>query len=200
MLFHRYLEETIGNKPTLSMLRAMVRRRGMIFTVRRLAEEAKISTNECALTTQHLERLGIINIQPIGKAYHLTLNEKSYILNQIIRSVFDAEKKTIPQLIQTLKKYLTSKKITSAVLFGSVSKGEEQIDSDVDLLIISNDLDGAIDAISKASSEVFEVFHGKISHIIFTEKQLKSKKNSDLIRSILSNHILICGKELSDIK
>ncbi len=50
------------------------------------------------------------------------------------------------------------------------------MDSDVDLLIISNDLDGAIDAVSKASSETFEVFHGKISHIVFSEKQFKSKK------------------------
>ena len=200
MLFHRYLEEIIGNKPALGMLRAMVRQKGMIFTVRRLADEAKISINECALTTQHLERFGIINIQPIGKAYHLTLNEKSYILNQIIRLIFDAEKNTMPQLIQTLKKYLTSNKITSAVLFGSVSKGEEQTDSDVDLLIISNDLDNTIDAVSKVSSKVFEIFHGKISHVIFSEKQFKSKKNSDLIRSILSDHILICGKELSAIK
>ena len=95
MLFHRYLEEIMGNKPALSMLRAMVRQKGMIFTVRRLADEAKISINECALTTQHLERFGIINIQPIGKAYHLTLNEKSYILNQIIQLIFDAEKNTI---------------------------------------------------------------------------------------------------------
>jgi predicted nucleotidyltransferase len=200
MLFHRYLEETIGNKSALSMLRAMIRRRGMIFTVRRLAEEAKISINECALTTQHLERVGIINIQPIGKAYHLTLNEKSYILNQIIRPTFVAEKNTMRQLIQTLKKYLTAKKIISAVLFGSVTKGEEQIDSDIDLLIISNDFDGTLDVISKASSKVFEVFHGKISHIVFSEKQFKTKRNSDLMKSILSNYILICGKELSDIK
>jgi predicted nucleotidyltransferase len=200
MLFHKYLEETIGNKPALSMLRAMIRRRGMVFTVRRLAEEAKISINECSLTTQYLERIGIINIQPIGKAYHLTLNEKSYILNQILRPIFEAEKNTMQQLIQMLKKYLTNKKTVSAVLFGSVTKGEERLDSDIDLLIISNDIDSAIDSVSKASSKVFEVFHGKISHIVFSEKQFKTKRNGDLMKSILSNHMLICGKELSDIK
>ncbi len=199
MLLHRYIEETLGNKPAVSMLRTMVRQRGMIFTVRRLAEEANVSPNESAMTTHHLERLGIIKIQPVGRAYQLELNEKSYILNKIIKPVFDAEQNTIPQLIQILKKYLDGKKVISAVLFGSVVKREEKIDSDIDLLIISNDFDYAISVVSKASMEVFEVFHGGASHMVFSEKEFKSKKNGDLIRSILSSHILICGKELSDI-
>ena len=163
------------------------------------SEEANISPNESAMTTHHLERLGIIKIQPVGRAYQLELNEKSYILNKIIKPVFDAEQNTTPQLIQTLKKHLDGKKVISAALFGSVAKREEKIDSDVDLLIISNDFDYAISVVSKASMEVFEVFHGKVSHIVFSEKKFKSKKNGDLIRSILSSHILICGKELSDI-
>ncbi|MEW6043227.1 MAG: nucleotidyltransferase domain-containing protein [Thermoproteota archaeon] len=166
--------------------------------MRRLAEEAKISPNESAMTAHHLEKLGIIKIQPVGRAYQLELNEKSYILNKIIKPVFDAEQNTVPQVIQTLKKYLDDKKIISSVLFGSVVAREEKIDSDIDLLIISNDFDYAISVVSKASMEVFEVFHGNISHIIFSEKEFKSKKNGDLIRSILSNHILICGKKLSD--
>lgn len=199
MLFHRYVEEILGNKPAISMLRALVRQRGMVFTVRRLAEEANISPNESATTTQHLERLGIIIIQPVGRAYHLKLNEKSYILNKIIKPVFDAEQNTMSQLTQTLKKHLDDRIIISAILFGSVVKGDEKLDSDVDLLIISNDSDGATSIISKVSMEVFEVFHGSISHILLSEKEFRSKKNGDLIRSILSNHILICGKELSDI-
>lgn len=199
MLFHRYVEEILGNKPAISMLRAMIRQRGMIFTVRRLAEEANISPNESAMTSQHLERLGIITIQPVGRAYHLKLNEKSYILNKIIKPVFNAEQNTISQLTQTLKKHLDDRTIISAILFGSVAKRDEKLDSDVDLLIISNDFDYATSIISKASMEVFEVFHGSISHILFSEKEFRSKKSSDLIRSILSNYILICGKELSEI-
>jgi predicted nucleotidyltransferase len=199
MLFHRYVEEILGNKPAVSMLRAMVRQRGMVFTVRRLAKEANISPNESATTAQHLERLGIITIQPIGKAYHLKLNEKSYILNKILKPVFDAEQNTMSQLTQTLKKHLDDRTIISAILFGSVVQRDEKLDSDVDLLIISNDFDHAISMISKASMDVFEIFHGSISHIIFSEKEFRSKKNGDLIRSILSNHILICGKELSDV-
>lgn len=199
MLLHRYVEEILGNRPAISMLRTMIRQRGMVFTVRRLAEEADISPNESATTTQHLAKLGIVNIQPVGRAYHLKLNEKSYILNKIIKPIFDAEQNTISQLIQTLKKHLGDGKIISAVLFGSVVKQEEKLDSDIDLLIISNDFDHTILLVSKASMDVFEVFHGSISHIVFSVKEFKAKKNDDLIRSIRSSHILICGKELSDI-
>ncbi|MBI5377653.1 MAG: nucleotidyltransferase domain-containing protein [Thaumarchaeota archaeon] len=200
MLLHRYLEETLGSKVAIRLLRTMVRYRGMIFTIRRLAGETNVSPNEAALITHQLEKLGVIRIQPVGRAYQLQLNEESYILNKIIKPILDAEKNTISELVQILKKHLDNKKIISAVLFGSVSKGEEKIDSDTDLLIISDDFDNAILSASKAGEEVFEVFHGKISQIIFSEKQFKSKKNNDLIRSIIANHILICGKELASIK
>lgn len=199
MLLHRYLEEILGNKPAISMLRTMIRRKGMVFTVRRLAEEADVSHNESATTVQHLAKFGIIEVQPVGRAYHLKLNEKNYILNKIIKPIFDAEQSTISQLIQTLKKHLDDRKIISAVLFGSVAKKEEKLGSDIDLLIISDDFDHAISLVSEASTEVFEVFRGSISHIVFSSKEFKAKKAGDLIRSIRSNYTLICGRELSGI-
>ena len=200
MLLHRYLEETLGNRVAISLLRTMVKRRGMVFTVRRLAGEAGVSPNECALITQDLEKLGLIRVQPIGRAYHLQLNEKSYILNKIIRPIVDAEKNTVPEMVKTLRKYFDDKKIISAAIFGSVVSGEEKIDSDIDLFVVSNDYDAAISAVAKSGGEVFEVFHGGISPLVFSEKKFRTKRKEDLIRSIISNHILICGKELDSIK
>ena len=199
MLLHTYLEETLGNKIAISLLRTMIRYRAKIFTVRNLAELAGVSPNEAALTVHKFEDLGLITIQPIGRAYHLQLNEKSYILNKIVKPILDAEKNTMPELVRILKKHLNKKKIISAVLFGSVVRGEEKPDSDIDLLVISNDRDVAISAVSDAALEVAEVLRGNLSHIVFSEKQIRAKKKDDLIRSIISSHILICGKELVDI-
>ena len=196
MLLHRYLEQVLGNKTVITLLRTMITYRGKIFTVRGLADEANVSTNETALVVHDLEKMGIIKIQPIGRAYHLELNEKSYILNEIIEPAINAEKNTLNELIQVLRKCLDTKKIITAAIFGSVVSAEEKIDSDIDLFMISNDHDHAITLVSEASKQVSIRFNGRLSQIIFTEKEFKSKQKGSLVQSIIDNHILICGKKI----
>ncbi|MEK6870624.1 MAG: nucleotidyltransferase domain-containing protein, partial [Thermoproteota archaeon] len=193
---HRYLEQVLGNKTVITLLRTMITYRGKIFTVRGLANEANVSTNETALLVHDLEKMGIIKIQPIGRAYHLELNEKSYLLSEIIEPAINAEKNTINELIQVLRKYFDTKKIITAAIFGSVASVEEKIDSDIDLFIISNDHDHAITLVSEASKQVSIRFNGMLSQIIFTEKEFKAKQKGSLVQSIIDNHILICGKKI----
>ncbi len=197
MLLHRYLESVLGNKVTITLLRTMINYRGKIFTIRGLASEAKISHNEAALTVHDLAKLGIVTIQPVGRAYQIELNDKSYILNKIIEPIISVEKNTFGDLVQLLKKHLDTKKIVTAAIFGSVAKGDEKLDSDIDLLVISNDHDHAIKQISAASQQVFSIFHATLSHIIFTEKEFKDKQKGSLVKSIINNHVLICGKKIA---
>ena len=196
MLLHRYLEEVLGNKISITLLRTMINYKGKIFTVRGLAEQAKVTPNEAALTIHDLERLGIVKIQPVGRAYQLDLNKKSYILNKIIEPIIESEKNTLTEILGLLKKHLDTKKIITAVIFGSVVKRQEKIDSDIDLLVVSNDREHAIAQISEATEQIFSIFHGSISPIIFAEKEFKTKQKESLIRSIIDNHILICGKSI----
>ena len=196
MLLHRYLEQVLGNKTVITLLRTMITYRGKIFTVRGLADEANVSTNETALIVHDLEKMGIIKIQPIGRAYHLEINEKSYLLSEIIEPAINAEKNTMNELIQVLKKYFDTKKIITAVIFGSVASAKEKIDSDIDLFIISNDHDHVITLVSEASKQVSIRFNGILSQIIFTEKEFKAKQKGSLVQSIIDNHILICGKKI----
>jgi len=174
----------------------MINYKGKIFTVRGLAEQAKVTPNEAALTIHDLERFGIVKIQPVGRAYQLDLNKKSYILNKIIEPIIESEKNTLTEILGLLKKHLDTKKIITAVIFGSVVKGQEKIDSDIDLLVVSNDREHAIAQISEATEQIFSIFHGSISPIIFAEKEFKTKQKESLIRSIIDNHILICGKSI----
>jgi len=174
----------------------MINYKGKIFTVRGLAEQAKVTPNEAALTIHDLERLGIVKIQPVGRAYQLDLNKKSYILNKIIEPIIESEKNTLTEILSLLKKHLDTKKIITAVIFGSVVKRQEKIDSDIDLLVVSNDREHAIVQISEATEQIFSIFHGSISPIIFAEKEFKTKQKESLIRSIIDNHILICGKSI----
>jgi hypothetical protein len=220
MLFHGYLESLLGSRVSISLARALVNYQGKVFTVRKLAEAANVSSSEAAVTVQQLERYGILRIQPVGRSYLLTLNEKSYILNRILKPIIDAEQHTMDELVSLLKKRLdkpqqqqqqqqqqkhnhdTSAKrvvIISAALFGSVTMKKEREDSDIDLLIISNDFDAASALASKAKEDVAMTFNGKLSPIIMTEEELRAKKDGSLVHSIANSYIQVAGKDLKDI-
>jgi predicted nucleotidyltransferase len=199
MKLHQYLEKALGNKVSINVLRTLVQYKGKIFTIRRLARDAGVSHPGVSETVNDLEKLGIVQIQPVGRSHQVSLNEKSYVLKKIIEPMFMAEKQTFDQVISILKKHLSTKKIISAVVFGSVSSGQEKEDSDIDVFVVSDDFDNAIMAVSNAGQEIFTKFHSKVSPIVFSESEFKSKKKSDLVYSILDNHIMIYGKNLEDI-
>ncbi len=114
-----------------------------------------------------------------------------------MKPIFRAENETIDELIRILKESLIAEKgLTSVYIFGSVAKHEEQPDSDVDVLMVSDDPENASYAISKAQEEVVAVFNKQLSPLIFREREVHSKKKSDLVNSITSDHILVLGKEL----
>jgi len=200
MKLHKYLEQVLGNKIAISTLRVLVHYKGRIFTIRGLAQDAGASHPEVSATVAELEKFGIVQVQPVGRAHQISLNEKSYVLNEIIEPILQAEEKTLAKVISILKSHLNTKKIISSVIFGSVSGGEEKDDSDIDVLVISDDFDHATEAIANASEDVALGFHTKVSPIIFTKKKFLSKKKDDLIHSILSNHIHLTGLELEKIK
>ncbi len=200
MKLHAYLEQVLGTKAGISILRSLFRYKGKVFTVRGLGRDAGISSVETSRTIEQLEKFGIVKVQPVGRAHQVSLNDKSYILNKIIKPILTAEEKTVSEILTILTKHLTRKKIISAVVFGSVAKGEEKEGSDIDLLVISNDFEYAMEAVADASEEIALAFHTKIAPITFTRKEFASKKKDYLVRSILSNHILITGSALEKIK
>lgn len=123
------------------------------------------------------------------------MNERSFVVRKIIDPIIRAEGETLDELIRVLREcFKNQKKISAVYLFGSVVKGEEKDDSDVDLLVISDDFEAASAAVSIALEKVAVVFHKKLSPLIFSEEQLRTKKKSDLVYAIASNNILIVGK------
>jgi len=196
MRFHGCLEQVLGSKAAIRILRMMIRYQAKVFTKRGLARTADVSANEAALTIHDLEDIGIVKVQPVGRSHQLSLNKKSFILNRIVRPAFKAEEDALSELAKVLKKSLDGKAVVSAALFGSVVTGRERPDSDVDILIISDDFSAAAEAVSGALAEAAEVFHARIAPIIISQKELRSKKKGGLIRSIVSDHIMVCGRDL----
>ncbi len=102
-----------------------------------------------------------------GKAFFYTLNHKNLIVKQL--KIIE----TLTQLSPLLKRLepLTSK----IILFGSSSRGENTLDSDIDLLILSRNKDIVLEQIKKISSK------RKIQGIIYSNLNFIEKKKTDPI-------------------
>lgn len=195
MRLHAYLEQVVGSKTSISVIRALLTHKGKVFTVRKLAESARSSPSEASLVVRQLEETGALKLQPVGRSFLVTLNEQSYVLKRIMEPLVRAEQETVGELVKLLKQSLGAKPgIHSAYLFGSVERREEGVDSDVDLLIIYTDREQALTAVSKASERVAACFNKNLSPLLFSKREFASKRNGDLLTSIKHDHILVCGE------
>ena len=200
MRSHGYLEHLLGSKVAIRIVRTLVRYQGKVFTVRKLAEAASVSSSEAALVVQELEKYGILGIQPVGKSYILSLNHKSYVLNRVLKPLIDAEQNTLDELVAVLKRQFDKEhEIISAALFGSVAMKNEREDSDIDLLVVSNDFDAASRLAAKAKEQVSLVFNGRLSPLIMAERDLKAKKEDRLVRAILAGYITVAGRDITEV-
>lgn len=199
MLLQNYLEELLNSKVALRLVKTLNRYTGRIFTVRKLAEAAGVSVSEAAIVVQELEKYGIVTIQPVGRSYLIELNERSYFVNRILRPILKAEEGTVAELVAILRKYLTHESIISALLFGSVPRGQARNDSDIDLLVISDNFDAASTAISNAREEVTRVFNGRLSPLVMTRREIRSRAKSTLRASILESYIHVVGRNVKDL-
>ncbi len=199
MKLHAYLEQLIGNKTTISLVRALLNHRRKIFTVRSLAETAQVSASEASLVVKQLEEAGVVKIQLVGRSFLVTLNEESFVLQRIIKPVIDAERETIGELIKLLRRSFSSQKsVISVYLFGSVARREEKKDSDIDILVVSNDFEKASAAVARAQEEVSLVFNKSLSPLIFSESETSQKRRekSDLLESIVGDGRFVMGKDV----
>ena len=199
MQMHLYLEHLIGSKIAIRLVRTLIENPNKIYTVRKLADDSQVSISEAASIVRRLEDYGVLRIQPVGRAYLLTINKESYVLKAVLKPIIEAERATYDILNVILESSFDEDKIQSATLFGSVAARTEQKDSDIDLLVVSDDFDAATTFVAKAQEKLSQILSGKISPLIMNRKELIKKKNDALVQSILRNYITIAGKDLTEL-
>lgn len=199
MALHDYVAEVIGSKASIRVLKALVRYRGKVFTIRELAKTAGISHPEVSTVVKELESRGVVRLQPVGRAQQVILNEESYVLKSIIEPLIAAEGNTLSSLVSAIRPFFKEKAITSVAIFGSVARGLEKRVSDIDLLIISEDRELANECTAKASRATLSTFGRGLSPLIMDEPLLIRKRGTDLVRSILGSYILVWGEDLKEL-
>lgn len=195
MTLHEYAAEILGSKTSIRLLRTLVRYKGKVFTVRELSAAAGVSHPQASAVLKELERRGVVRLQPVGKAYQVTLNQESYIVKSVIEPLFAAEKNTLDSLVSAIAPFFDDPRIISAAIFGSVARDDEGTDSDIDLLIISDDREFASECAGRAVVTTLSRFGHALSPLILDSKKFLRDHDVDLEKSILERYILVRGRD-----
>jgi predicted nucleotidyltransferase len=198
MALHDYAADILGSKTSIRLLRALSRYRGKVFTVRELSLAAGVSHPQASAVLKGLERRGVVKLQPVGKAYQVSLNEESYVIKSMIEPLFTAERDTVDSLIATIRPFFDYARILSAAVFGSVASGEEGNASDIDLLVIADDRGFAIRKAAGAAFAVLSQFGHVLSPLILSRERFAKDRDEELEKSILEHYVLVCGKDLRE--
>ena len=103
----------------------------------RAVAAAALLSPPCALEAlARLEVLGLVNRQVGGKTYFFTLNREHRLVQTALAALLSSERNIRAEVIGLLKRRLR-KKSKFGVLFGSVARGRETPQSDLDIVIVT---------------------------------------------------------------
>ncbi|MFL9828084.1 nucleotidyltransferase domain-containing protein [Rhodoplanes sp. SY1] len=144
-----------------------------------------------------LRRSGLVSVEQIGNQKHYRANTESPVFEELRGLV----RKTVgfaDPVRTALEPFAAS--IGVAFIFGSVAKGTDRQESDIDLMVIGDDLDYS--DLYSAAQKIENNVHRKVSPVFMTPEDW-GRKTSDnksfIIKVALQPKIFIIGSE-NDLK
>jgi len=204
MKLHNALDRIVGHKVKARILRILCDK-NTGWTGRQIARELAISPTTSTKFLKELTEEGVVFAKGVGKSYLYHLNDRSYVVRNILMPFFDREKGIVNNITNLVKREaLKSAKIESIAMFGSMANKTDTSRSDVDILIITNHLkdNPKVEAGINDLAEAFATkFNTTVSPYILSIKQFKKRyhENSPLINEILKSYKLLYGRALERV-
>ena len=188
MRFNVSLLDVLNSKAKVKIIKFLLTHEASM-SEREIASVLKISHMSVNRTMRELAEFNFVNFITVGKAHLWRVNRKSYAfkaLSSLIKGI-SGIKNPIEDLKGMLLRNLPKTLIKRAVLFGSVAKGSEKVNSDIDVFILVKDKQSKKKLepqIEKLSNLCFEVYGNRLSPYILTEREMKQKKDLKVISEI----------------
>jgi len=143
---------------------------------------------------RELKRLassGLLTVKRIGKQKHYQANPDCPVFEELCALV----RKTVA-MVEPIREALAplAKKIERALIYGSVVKGTDTASSDIDLLVVADDL--TLEALYSALAPVEANLDRKISPTLYTRKEYDDRRaagNPFLTRVLEGEHLVLMG-------
>lgn len=95
------------------------------------------------------------------------------------------------EIAQDFANTINSDYIIKIILFGSVARGDDHEDSDIDVLIISNHRDKIWPDITKAIADIIIERHEMVSAHVMSEKYIQEINDYTFMRNIRQEGVII---------
>ncbi len=188
MKFHISLLDILNSKTKVNIIEFMLNHEASM-SEREIASILKVSHMSVNRTMRELADINLVNFITIGKAHLWKINRNSYsykILSKLLKNVSHINV-PLKDLISTILRNLPKNIVKKAVLFGSVSKGTEKSNSDIDIFILVNNKlnkEKLEPEIEKLSNKCLEMYGNRLAVYILAEQELKQKKGLKIISEI----------------
>lgn len=173
------VEDILGSRIKIGILRLLFRTRGM-FSGREISRLVGFSPTHTISNLKDLEAEGLILRQRSGNTDLYQLNERNSAVEGLLAPVFGWESNLLDELAGNFVDRLGDK-LVSIRLFGSVARGEDDSDSDVDLLLTvvdGSDPDDLEECVAEVALEAGRRFGRPVSAILETESKFAEKVRS----------------------
>ena len=134
MRVHEPLDDILRGKGVLHVLRVFCKHSGTTFTGRDLARLGKLPVSHVQAALRILESEGLADRRVAGRSHLWTLCEEN-VLVAPLRQLFAKERGLSEDLCREVTSGLSGLRLRTALLFGSVARGEERGTSDIDLFV-----------------------------------------------------------------
>ncbi len=188
MKFHISLLDILNSKTKVKIIKFLLTHEASM-SEREIASILKVSHMSINRTMRELAEFNLVNFVTVGKVHLWRVNRRSYafrVLSELIKGV-SGIKEPVEDFKDTLLRNLPRTLIKRVVLFGSIAKGSERTNSDIDIFVLVKDkqskekLEPKIENLSNAC---FEAYGNRLAPYIITEQEMKQKKNLKIISEI----------------
>jgi len=191
MKFHNVLEEVFGTGERIKVLRVLARY-PKEFTSRELSGYCNVSVRGVIDILSFFERYGLVKSRRVGKSILWKMDENNHLTKLLILPTFEVEKDLVGYLKRRISTIVRRFPVQRAVIYGSVARGDERPDSDIDLLLVVKEKGKWVEELQdKLRGEILGLFGNMLSILVCTSSEYK-KLGRGLKREI-DQGILVFG-------
>jgi predicted nucleotidyltransferase len=190
--FRRPLDQVFAAPSHLAVLRALLDAvEGM--SGRQVAKLAAINHQTCAVTLGRLEEVGLVRRQGSGQSQLFQLNREHLLIRDLVVPLLRQERSVFSRIDRRVSG-LVNGRCPRAVIFGSVARQEEERESDLDILLVTDGPRGQR-ATRRAADEVRAILRNewglRVNPIVLTDRTVEERRarKDPLILNILREGI-----------
>lgn len=194
MKFHNLIEELFASRVKVVLLKTLIHFPQKRFSGREIARLVGLSPSRILEILNLFYKHGIVTKVRVGNSIGWTLNKESFLAKKL-SEILNLDKEALRKLQETIKKtFSKNNKVLKVILFGSLVRGTEHPDSDIDVFILvkeDEDKEQIEQLIERLNLSFTPVFGNMISGIIYSEEEFKQKEKSSFINEIKKEGIVI---------